>query len=144
MTGQVSWEQLIFIVAMLISFGGVLTGVTVWIVNKQHTQHIQNLTAFGELKAATEQGNSDVRHLLRGEFAQKFVILDESIKTNYKELTQRVHELETYNAGLTVVLKNVESFRVQITKQIEDLAIERREDMMNIRYKLDSLIEQEN
>lgn len=121
MHGAASWEQIIFLATLLTT---VLLGVGYGV---------------GRLVYKFTQILRDDRHTLDAASKQRDDILEETIKEIRAEYGGRISALENYNAGLIVLLREMEAFRADVKERFESLHDERRDDMRELHKRIEAL-----
>jgi predicted nuclease with TOPRIM domain len=113
----VDWSTLIYVVsavaAIAIAIGG-FVGWAVWWITHQLAQN---------------------RHDMRSHVEQVLAAMSDDIE----EQSKRISAVEVFNAGLTVMLKQVDEFRSDVKQRFESLHQERKGDMKDLHKRLDEI-----
>jgi Na+(H+)/acetate symporter ActP len=117
MSGGASWEQIIFIVTLIVTIS-VASFIVAWRI---------------QVHLAKE------RHATRTAFDQRTQGLDDKVDLLMGGIEKRLNAIEVFNAGTLVVLEHLKEFRDEVKKQYDELRIERKEDMQGLHRRLDAL-----
>jgi hypothetical protein len=117
MQGAVSWEQITFIVALIVTIS-IASFIIAWRIQV----HL-----------------SKERHDMRTSFDQRTHGLDEKIDLTVDSIEKRLTSIEVFNAGTLVVLEHLKEFRDEVKKQYNELRTERKDDMQGLHRRLDAL-----
>lgn len=115
--GAVDWPTLIYVVTAGAVLAAALGGFIGWLVWWMASQLSKN------------------RHDMRSHVEQVLHSFDETIIEHGK----RIGAVEVFNAGLTVMLKNIDEFREDVKERFDNLGRERREDMNELHRRLEAI-----
>lgn len=117
MSGDVTWQQLLFIISVILSVSagvGTLSWLIIW--------KIWGLISYE--REITEK---------------RFMLVQETFKLEHEQFEARIAKIELFNAGLVAMMKQMDEFRLDVKMNFDELRKTRKEDMMNIHRRFDKL-----
>lgn len=121
MHGAASWDQIVFIAGIVVFAATVIVAAAIF--------------AGRMVYKFTEILKTD-RHTLENNSKQRDQLLEEMINEYRDAYEDRLRSIETFNAGLVVVLRELESFKSEVKEQFEKLNDRRHEDMMELHKRI--------
>lgn len=117
MSGGVSWEQITFIVVLIVTIS-VASFIVAWRIQVYLSKE---------------------RHETRTSFNQRTEGLDDKMDLLVDGIEKRLNSIEVFNAGTLVVLEHLKEFRDEVKRQYNELRQERKDDMQGLHRRLDAL-----
>jgi hypothetical protein len=132
MTGAVSWEQLIFIVAVIVFIITTLVAIFNRILSRQEVMHSQNLATY----KSTVEEQTKLRNDLRAGIDEKIT----NVADKLHEESRRIDAIEIFNAGLRMLFQSLDEFKSDVRNKFEEVTRDRKEEVKRIDEKLDKII----
>lgn len=117
MAGGASWEQITFIVTLIVTIS-VASFIVAWRIQVYLSKE---------------------RHETRTSFNQRTEGLDDKMDLLIDGIEKRLNSIEVFNAGTLVVLEHLKEFRDEVKRQYNELRQERKDDMQGLHRRLDAL-----
>lgn len=118
MEGLATWPQIVAVTSLISGIALFAGGFVAWILVR----------------------DSANRQKIRNHYDERFSRFEEASHERLQASEKEIHALQMYNAGLAVVLKQLEGFQTRVDDRFNALHNERKEDMGKLYRKLDDIL----